>query len=270
MNAIEAGPEDFRRRYFELKAQAQDVNSRRIPSSLGRNPAIMPAPLIDRDETLPPGWYWTAHVPRGKTLRIICLGETCGVSALFWNAREPSERLNPADSIKVQWTARLTRGKLLLSDMGRVLASITDDTYGLHDCLCGASSRGADAVRYGEKSTRRNSQENFVLAASKHGLGVRDIGPCVSFFAPVTVDANGAFVWGENVAKAGDYVDLRAEMDLVVALSNCPHPLAPGPEWRADPLRVLIWASPEPTRDDFCRSASQEAVRAFENTETKP
>ena len=262
-------PEDYRRRYFELKAEAQEINSRRLPASDSRNPAILPQALIEDDETIPPGWYWTRHVPRGKTLRIVVSGETSGVSALFWNARDTSERLNPADSIKVQWTARLTRGKLLLSDMGRVLASITDDTYGLHDCLCGASSRGQDDARYGAASARRNSQENFVLAASKHGLGVRDVGPCVSFFAPVSVDAAGAFVWGASAPKAGDYVDLRAEMDLIVALSNCPHPLAPASEWRAEPVQAVIWSSPEAAPDDWCRSSSQEAVRAFEDTGAK-
>jgi uncharacterized protein len=222
--------------------------------------------LIEREETIPPGWYWTCRMTRGQSLRIVNERATPGVSALFWNAHDTSERFNPADSVKVQWTARLARGKLLLSDMGRVLASVTDDTCGHHDCVAGTSTRSGDALKYGASPPRRNSHENFILAGAKHGMSVRDVGPCITFFAPVCTDEAGRLEWRDEILKPGDYVDLRAEMDLIVALSNCPHPLSPAEEWRAEPVRAILWRSPDAADDDLCRTATEEAVRAFENT----
>jgi urea carboxylase-associated protein 2 len=207
---------------------------------------------------------------RGQSLRLVNDHATHGVAALFWNADDTSERFNPADSVKVQWTARLARGKLLLSDMGRVIASITDDTCGQHDCVAGASTRSSDARKYGVSPTRRNSHENFILAAAKHGMTVRDVGPCISFFAPVGTDEKGKLVWRDGTVKPGDYIDLRAEMDLIVALSNCPHPLSPAPDWSAEPVRAILWRSPQAAADDLCRTATEEAVRAFENTAGRP
>jgi uncharacterized protein len=266
MSETSLTPEDYRRRYFELKAKAQEANARRSSAIQAANPKILAADRIEREETIPPGWYWTCRMKRGQSLRIVNIHATHGVSALFWNARDTSERFNPADSVKVQWSARLARGKLLLSDMGRVLACITDDTCGQHDCVAGASTRSSDARKYGANPTRRNSQENFILAAAKHGMSARDVGPCITFFAPVVTDQAGRFEWREDDVKPGDYVDLRAEMDLIVALSNCPHPLSPHGDWRAEPVRACLWRSPDVADDDLCRTATQEAVRAFENT----
>lgn len=188
MSETNVTSEDYRRRYFELKARAQAANTHRPAASHTANPKDLAPSLIEQEETIPPGWYWTCRMTRGQSLRIVNDHATHGVSALFWNTHETSERFNPADSVKVQWTARLARGKLLLSDMGRVLASITDDTCGQHDCVAGASTRSSDARKYGASPTRRNSHENFVLAAAKHGMSVRDVGPCISFFAPVCTD----------------------------------------------------------------------------------
>lgn len=262
--------EDYRRRYIDLKASAQEANAHRSAVSHTANPKTLASRLIERDEAIPPGWYWTCRMMRGQSLRIVNDHATHGVAALFWNARDTSERFNPADSVKVQWTARLARGKLLLSDMGRVLASITDDTCGQHDCVAGASTRSGDARKYGASPTRRNSHENFILAGAKHGLSVRDVGPCISFFTPVRTNEAGRLEWRKDAVKPGDYVDLRAEMDLIVALSNCPHPLSPAREWHAEPVRAILWRSPDVVDNDLCRTATQEAVRAFENTVAAP
>jgi urea carboxylase-associated protein 2 len=266
MSETNLTPEDYRRRYFELKAKAQEANTRSSPAIQAASPTILPADQIEREETIPAGWYWTCRMKPGQSLRIVNIHATHGVSALFWNARDTSERFNPADSVKVQWSARLARGKLLLSDMGRVLACITDDTCGQHDCVAGASTRSGDARKYGADPTRRNSHENFILAAAKHGLSARDVGPCITFFAPVATDQVGRFEWREDAVKPGDYVDLRAAMYLIVALSNCPHPLSPRGDWRAEPVRAYLWRSPDVAVDDLCRTATQEAVHAFENT----
>jgi len=261
----EETPEFYRRRYEQLMAQARAVNAKRPPPTLKPNPReIAPKDIVSEDR-IPGGWYCTVRVPCGRTLRIVNDHATPGVSALIWNADEPSERYNPADTVKLQWTARIGRGKILLSDMGRVLVSVTDDTSGDHDSIAGGSTSESNTRNY-RAATFRNTRDNFVLAASKHGLSPRDVGPCVTFFAPVSTDAEGRFFWRENAISPGQYIDLRAEMNLIVALSNCPHPLAPG-AWRAEEVRAILWRSPPPEAGDFCRNASEEAKRAFENTE---
>src|SRR5258706_1208568 len=205
-------PEFYRQRYLQLKARGQDANTVPVAHTSPGNPRIIRSDLVIADETIPAGWYWSCRVARGTTLRIVNDHATPGVSALFWNANDPSERFNPADTVKVQWTSRLKRGKLLLSDMGRVLASLTHSS-GWHDALAGGSTPQSDARKYGAKAPTRNPRDNFILAAANHGLGPRDIGPCISFFAPLTTDRAGRLVWDQEGLKAGDFVDLRAEMD---------------------------------------------------------
>jgi urea carboxylase-associated protein 2 len=261
----EETPDFYRRRYEELKARAVHANARRVPAALARNPEVLAeAMVLERDE-IPGGWYWTARLARGQSLRIVNSQGTPGVSVTLWNADDPSERFNHGDTVKLQWTVRLGRGKLLMSDMGRVLAAITDESDALHDPVLGGSTPQSNARKYGDASLR-NAQENFALAAGKHGLSARDIGSVINFFAPIVTDEAGNFSWQEGGIRAGDRVDLRAEMNLIVAVSNTPHPLSPGVTYRAEPVQVVRWRSAAPAADDFCRGATQEAVRAFENT----
>jgi len=262
----EERPEVYRDRYLDLKARAQEKNLRRPRSSMTDGPAAIPKDAVVSDDVVPGGWYWSRAIRRGQTLRLVSETATEGVSLLMWNADDVSERFNPADTVKVQWTARIGQGKLLLSDMGRVLASITSDSFGTHDCIAGGSTPESNARKYGEASGLRNTRDNFVLAAAKHGLGPRDVGPCITFFAAVTTDEFGRLVW-RGPASGAHHVDLRAEMNLIVALSNCPHPLSPGTRFEAQPVRALVWRSPPAAASDFCRTATEEAVRAFENTD---
>lgn len=265
MSKTDLSPEAYRERYIALRSKARAANAKRAPARHAENPRVIPNGLIAFEESIPGGWYRTFRLAKGLSLRLVNLEGVGSLATLLWSARDPVERLNPADTLKVQWTARIGRGKILLSDMGRAMASITDDTCGLHDCLTGASTRAFDTAKYGLEPARRNSEENFRLAAASHGLSPRDVGPCISFFAPVVTDDTGRFGWQRDAVEPGAYVDLRAEMDLLVALSNCPHPLDPSPTWRAAPMQVIAWRSPEPRSDDACRTGSEEAVRAFEN-----
>ncbi len=177
---------------------------------------------------------------------------------------DASERLNHADTIKIQWAASLRKGRVILSDMGRVLFSIIEETAGgAHDAVTGASTAATNQARYGD-TTLRNTRDNFLLAAGKLGLDRRDVHPCLSFFAPVGVDAEGRFVWREGNRHPGDFIDLRAELDLVVALSNCPHPLDPSPIYNPGDVEITRYRA-EAVEGDLCRTASAEAIRAFEN-----
>lgn len=247
-----------RRRYEALKSAGQ------APKALP-GPSTKPAPdrAVLRRETLPGGWYTGLTLRAGEILRLQTGREPAAVSLLAWRRDEPSERLNYADTVKVQWTTVLEKGRVLFSDMGRVMLSIVEDSGAYHDAVVGGSTAASNARKY--EGETRNTRDNFILAALKLGLDPRDIPPCVTFFAPVRVDAEGRFVWHPEKRTAGDYVELRAEMDLLIALSNCPHPLDPSPAFAPASVE-LAWFAAEPlTADDLCRTATDEARRGFEN-----
>ncbi|MGF6308312.1 urea carboxylase-associated protein 2 [Bradyrhizobium sp. i1.8.4] len=252
------------RRYAELKATGQEHAPRALPAPTLRDAAPIDADAIIHREIIPAGWYWTTRLNRGDALRIVNTAGTSAVSLLAWNAADPTERLNHADTIKVQWAARLQKGRVLLSDMGRALLGIIEDTGAAHDAVVGGSTAATNQAKYGEGNFR-NTRDNFILAAAKLGLDRRDVHPCVSFFAPVAIDADGKFVWSEQRRQKGDFVDLRAEMDLLVALSNCPHPLDPAKTYPQTGVEIVRYRSAKPAADDLCRTATAEAIRAYEN-----
>lgn len=251
-----------------MEAAGQEHAPRALPAPTARDAVPIAAAAIIHREVIPAGWYWTTRLNRGDTLRIVNSSGTSTVSLLAWNATDPSERLNHADTIKVQWAARLQKGRVLLSDMGRTLLGLTEDTSAAHDAVVGGSTAATNQAKYGDGNFR-NTRDNFILAASKLGLGRRDVHPCVSFFAPVAIDADGKFVWSAQRRHKGDFVDLRAEMDLLIALSNCPHPLDPAvtyPQgaWRSyvtAPIRRRRMICAEPRR--LKRSAPMRTTRCI-------
>ncbi len=253
-----------RRRYAELKAAGQGRAPRSLPPLTRPGEAQLTDAAVLHCETVPSGWYWSSRLARGEALRIVNLQGSSAVSVIAWNADDLSERINYADTVKVQWSASLRKGRVMLSDMGRVVFSIIEDTSGAHDAIIGGSTAESNARKYGEGF--RNSRDNFILAAGKHGMARRDVPHSVTFFAPVGVDANGRFTWNADKRKAGDFVDLRAEMNLIVALSNCPHPLDPAPGYPAGPIEVIRFRSPA-AASRHCREGSDEAARAFDNTD---
>ncbi|HAC60184.1 MAG TPA: urea carboxylase [Rhodobiaceae bacterium] len=252
-----AQQERYHRLFGGARAKARDF------SEATGNPETIAENLIRAKETVPGGWAHALPLKRGETLRIVNTHGTAGVSLLFYNDRDRSERFNAGDTVKIQWNARLSRGRVLFSDMGRVLASITDDTYGRNDALTGGSSKMTNGARYGNPSLR-NTRDNFILLAAKNGLDKRDVPPCLTLFAPVGVDGEGRFRWEGEGPQPGSRVDLRAELDLLVFVSNAPHPLAPG-DYAPKDIDLLVWKSPPPAPDDFCRTATEEAIRGFEN-----
>jgi uncharacterized protein len=253
-----------RRRYEELKTAGQAPRALPPPTAVGDRP-IAAGALIHR-ETVPGAWYWTTPLGRGEALRLVNSTGASSVALLAWNRHDRSERLNHADTVKTQWSATIRKGRVLLSDMGRVFLSVIEDTSFAHDALMGGSTAASTLARYGE-GPFRNTRDNFIRAAGKLGLDRRDIAPCVTFFAPVTVDADGRFVWDAGKRRPGDFVDLRAEMDLDIAISNCPHPLDPQPSYAPGPIEAIRFRAPPRAADDLCATATSEAARAFENTD---
>lgn len=257
--------EKNRSRYQQLKAAGQG-SQRPLPEASARPAAPIDATKVLHREVIPACWYWAARVSRGQALRLLNPKATPGISVMIWNADDTSERYNAGDTVKVQWTAELRKGRVLFSDMGRVLASITEDSCGRHDTLVGGSTSGSNLEKYGDASLR-NSRDNLMLAAGKYGLSRRDLAPCITFFAPVSTDTEGRFAWNEGVLQNGDFVDLRAEMNLLIAVSNCPHPLAPGASYAPSDIEAIVFQAEPAQPDDLCRSLSAEANRGFENTD---
>ena len=222
------------------------------------------------EETVAPGGYTSRRIARGTRLRLIDkAGDACASLNIF-NAEMPSERLNVADTVKVQWNAYLGADKLLLSDMGRVLASILEDGAGTHDAFCGVSNTASNARKYGEgrnSGAFPNGRDRLILGAAKHGLTRRDVHPCINLFKGTRIEADGSITPLVGPFEAGRAVVLRAEMELIVVIANCPHVADPRPEYTSAPLRITAWRGPVTPEADRVRNATPEGLRAYLNTE---
>jgi uncharacterized protein len=256
-----------RARYEEHQQKGLNAAPKALPGKSDKPAPALAEDLIVHRETIPGGWYWSTRVKANEVLRISLDEGFSTLSLIAWNAADTSERLNLPDTVKVQWTTGLGKGRVIFSDMGKVMFSIVEDSSGAHDVLMGGSTASSNAKKYAGTNGPglRNTRDNFVLLATKAGLDKRDIPAALALFAPVRVDADGRFHWKPELVSEGDYVDLRAEMDMIVGFSNCPHPLDPNPVYAPNPVTVTRIKAVEPLADDLCRTATPEAVRGFEN-----
>jgi urea carboxylase-associated protein 2 len=220
--------------------------------------------------TLQGGQAWSGRLRRNQRLRLADVEGRACVSALFYNARDPLERYNMADTLKAQFTAFLTAGRVLYSDMGRVLCSIVADGCGWHDTISGLGDAAASEARFGSgtyqrlrNDRHRNARENLIVELGKHGLGKRDIVANVSFFVRIAVAADGSLAWVEGNSRPGAAVELRFEMDTLVVLSNTPHPFDPAPTYRPPSIDLVISDGPPAPQDDPCRRSRPENGRGF-------
>ncbi|CAN5589271.1 urea carboxylase-associated family protein [soil metagenome] len=239
-------------------------------NSWSRPPLDVDASRLVWAETIAGGNYTSLTVARGTTLELTDLtGDACA-HVLLYNADLPSERLNVADTTKVQWQAYLGQDALLLSDLGRVLATVVSDTSGQHDALCGTSTLSHNVARYGDGSPQGPSpagRELFTLAAAKHGLERRDVPPSLSFFQGVRVSGTGALRFVGS-AGPGKSVRLLAELPLTVLIVDTAHPLDPRTEYTSSDLQLLCWRGSASSPADARWSASPEAERAYRNSES--
>ncbi len=237
--------------------------------ALGLPPDVPPDDAV-WEETIAAGGYASRQLARGSRLRLVDLhGDAC-VSMLIFNAERPVERLNVADTLKVQWNAYLGAGKLLLSDMGRVLMSILEDDAATHDALCGASNEASNARRYGDGTNyglHPNARDRFRIALARYGMGRRDIHPCINLFKAVSIGTSGETDLDYGPFAPGRALTLRAEMDVIVVLANCPHVLDPRPAYTVTAARATAWRGAVTPDDDPIRGATPEGRRAFLNTE---
>jgi uncharacterized protein len=238
------------------------------PKALPPASSLPPDPIAEQSnihrETILGGWYWSTLVRRGEALRIEQGEGHSSVALVAWNAHDTTERLNLVDTAKVQWSTILSKGRVIFSDMGRVMFSLIEDSIGAHDCLMGGSTAASNAEKFPNQKTR-NTRDNLVLIAGKLGLERRDIPAVLTLFAPTMISETGALQWRNNFSNSAHYCDLRAEMDMLVGFSNCPHPLDPDPVYAPKPITITRFKSAAPNADDVARTATAEAIRGFEN-----
>ena len=194
---------------------------------------------IVEDRIIPPGEPWGRVLKAGQVLRIVDLQGRQAVDFLCYNAADPSERYNAADTMKYAKTIFLTTGHGIYSDMGRRLFTVLEDTCGRHDTIGGCCSAASNELRYGTKETP-NCRQNFLRALEPFGLGKRDIVANLNWFMNVPVDADGAMAIVDGVSKPGDHVDLRADMDVLAVISNCPQTRNPCNGFNPTPIRVVV------------------------------
>lgn len=226
------------------------------------------------EENIPGGAHGSFVMKRGNALRITDVEGGANLSALFYNQEEKLERYNMPDTLKAQHTAHLAKGFALYSDMGRVLASVIGDSVGWHDTISGMSNAALVEQKYGKanyqqarNAMHRNARDSFIIELGKWGLGKRDIVPNVNFFSKVSCDETGRLHFAANHSQAGAFVELRFEMNVLVVVSTCPHPLDPNPEYAPKPVLLQSWCCGTPDEQDLCRNFRPENVRGFYNTE---
>lgn len=217
-------------------------------------------------ETLAGGGYGSVYLQVGDALELTDIyGDACA-HVLIYNANQPAERLNVADTIKVQWQAYLSTGSVLLSDLGRALATITGDSSERHDTLCGTTSLLANTSRYGEGSPQSAApagRELFKLAAAKHGLAARDIPPSISFFQGVRANLDGSLSFIGSVG-ANKTMRLVAEMPILVLVANTAHPIDPRPSYTCTALGLTAWRGTAA----YAGERTPEMARALLNTQS--
>ncbi|MEK8128888.1 urea amidolyase associated protein UAAP1 [Paenibacillus filicis] len=222
--------------------------------------------------TLQPGHKWSAYVSSGKLLRFTADGDEANLSCLFYHARHTAERYNMPDTLKAQHTAFLSAGHILMSDQGRALVSITEDTVGWHDTLSGYTTREGTDAKYGGTSfqTHRNEwlrsgEENLTVELFRHGLAARDLSVPLNLFSKVVCELNGDMHYVQQ-PTAGRYVTLRTEMDVLAVFSSTPNPLNPSPAFPVAAIEVQITNAEPVSPDDKCVQHCSENRRAFDNT----
>jgi urea carboxylase-associated protein 1 len=193
---------------------------------------------------VPAGDPWIYEIRKNQLLRIEDLEGNQAADTLFYNAADYADRYSAQDTIRAQANIYLTTGTRLMSSKGHVLLTIVADTCGRHDTLGGACATESNMVRYSiEKRHMHACRQSFLKAALAwdHGFEKRDIAPNINFFMNVPVTADGGLTFEDGVSAPGKYVELRAEMDVVALISNCPQLNNPCNAYNPSPVRVLIW-----------------------------
>ena len=191
------------------------------------------------------GDYYIGIVEAGQTLRILDLEGNQAADTLFFSAEDPSERYSAMDTIREQGNVYLTTGSVLRTNENTPMLEIVADTCGRHDTLGGACAGESNTVRYDlEKRCMHSCRDSWMLAVAEHpeyGIGKRDITHNINFFMNVPVTESGGLTFEDGISGAGKYVELKALMDVVVLISNCPQLNNPCNGYNPTPVELLVW-----------------------------
>ena len=195
------------------------------------------------DVVHPPGEPWTHVVRAGERFRITDLEGTQAVDTIFYAADDPTERYSAADTVRAQHGLFLTTGSVLLANTGRPMLTVVEDTCGRHDTVGGACSAESNTCRFGHHTKfMHNCRDNFLVGLARHGMGKRDLVPNINFFMNVPVTSDGRLDIVDGVSRPGDHVDLVADMDVLVVISNCPQLNNPCNGWNPTPVGLTVWS----------------------------
>ena len=191
------------------------------------------------------GDHYIGTVKAGQTIRIVDVEGNEAADTLFFNADDPSERYSTMDTVREQGKVYLSTGSELRSNLNNVMLTITADTCGRHDTLGGACASESNTVRYDlEKRHMHSCRDNWMQAIANHpeyGLSKRDITHNINFFMNVPVTADGGLTFEDGISAPGKYVEMVAEMDVIVLISNCPQLNNPCNGYNPTPIELLIW-----------------------------
>lgn len=230
----------------------------------------MPSTFYQTD--IPGGGHWSLLMRRGTWLRATDLQGGANLGMLFYNPANLLERYNAPDTLKCQHTFKLTRGHCLYSDMGRIFCALVADSLGWHETLCGNADAELVRQRWGERDyqTQRNQwhqngEDAFLVELAKYGLGAADMAANLNAFSKVTVDAQGNLNRVADHSPAGSQFTLRFEMDTLLLLHTCPHPLDVSPVYPQRPVSLALGLAEAVAEDDYCRNFCAENQRGYRN-----
>lgn len=193
------------------------------------------------DQVVPAQAPFSTLVRAGQILRIEDIEGCQAVDTLFYRADDLAERYSSQDTVRAQGAAYVTAGTRVMSNEGRVMLTVTADSCGRHDTSAGACSCESNTVRFGHGTKYLHAcRENFAIEVAKYGLSKRDIVPNINFFMNVPIEQDGSLAIVDGVSAPGDYVELRAEMDVICVISNCPQINNPCNGFNPTPIRVTV------------------------------
>lgn len=227
--------------------------------------------------TLPGNGHWSLELRRGSLMKITDIEGGANVGMLFYNPRNLLERYNAPDTLKCQHTFKLQRGNCLYSDMGRIFASIVEDysangVGNWHDTVCGNSTAEIIEKQWGKRDYqshrnqwRQNGYDAFLVELAKYGLGRADMASNINWFSKVIADDHGNIQLDTRNQSAGNSVTLRFEMDTLVVMHACPHPLNKSESYPFTSVKIELGEADPITDDDYCKNFREENQRGFQN-----
>jgi len=224
------------------------------------------------EDILPGGAHWSMEIRKGTQLRFIDQDGGANVGALFYNPRNYLERYNAPDTLKCQHTFKLTSGHCLYSDMGRIFCSIVEDSVGWHDTVCGNLTDDNLKKKWRSRSYQEarndwtlSGERSFLIELTKYGLSRKDIAANLNLFSRINVDEHGNLSYAKSQSRPGDFIDLRFEMDTLLILHTCPHPLNDANDYPKKAVKYQLSEALPILGDDVCRNSCLENQRGFEN-----